>query len=568
MRIAPFARSGILLLALLACSHPDRVVAQTSSLNTVFAIVGARIEIGDGKVIDKGTVLLRDGIIEAVGTDVKVPPEAEIIKGDGLTVYPGFIDAHSTRGVTPPDAVPVQDVAPDTTAGPQISMREANRRGIRPELRASDYLVLTDELLRPARASGFTTELITPAGGLMAGVGALVNLNGLPKRDCVLRSDVAVNFSFSNRGGGGGVAPAAAADFGARGYPGSLMGIMAFTRQTLLDAQLYGLQESAFAKGSSQRPPADETLRALQPVLAGKLPVIYDADTESEIRRAVKMADEFHLKLILSGGTEAYKVAPMLAKSKTPVLLSLNFGQEPGVAAPAGGGAGGTGFGGRPGGFGNRPGGGGGGGRRNGVPGGTTPGAPPTTPVAPPVGGVPADPAQQVPDNQPPNAPPGRANLIPVGQAPNTSIDNAEDENSTIPKAVIAERHKVWEEKVATAATLDKAGVPFAFTTKGVQSQTVFLTNLRRAIRAGLSRDVALRALTIDAARLLGVDKQLGTIAVGKTAAIVVMSGDFVAPTTRVRYLFIDKNRFEPDRDTGPLPTLPRRPFGTEDEHE
>lgn len=561
MRIAPFARSGILLFALLACSHPDRVLAQTSSLNTVFAIVGARIEIGDGKVIDKGTVLLRDGIIEAVGTDVKVPPEAEIIKGDGLTVYPGFIDAHSTRGVTPPDAVPVQDVAPDATAGPQIAMREANRRGIRPELRASDYLALTDELLRPARASGFTTELITPTGGLMAGVGALVNLNGLPKRDCVVRSEVAVNFSFSNRGGGGAATPVAGADFGARGYPGSLMGIMAFTRQTLLDAQLYGLQESAFAKGSSQRPPADETLRALQPVLAGKLPVIYDADTENEIRRAVKMADEFHLKLILSGGTEAYKVAPMLAKSKTPVLLSLNFGQEPGVAAPAGG-AGGAGFGGRPGGLGNRPGGGGGGGRRNGVPGGTTPG----TPVAPST--TPVDPTLSVPDNQPPVGFPGRTNQVPGGLAPNTSIDNAEDENSTIPKAVIAERHKIWEEKVATAATLDKAGVPFAFTTKGVQSQTVFLTNLRRAIRAGLSRDVALRALTLDAARLLGVDKQLGTIAVGKTAAIVVMSGDFVAPTTRVRYLFIDKNRFEPDRDTGPLPTLPRRPFGTEDEHE
>lgn len=388
----------------------------------------------------------------------------------------------------------------------------------------------------------------------MGGAGTLVNLNGLPRRDSVLRPEVAVNFSFRTGTGGGG---AGGGDFGGRGYPGSLMGIMAFTRQTLLDAQHYAALDAAFAKGSSQRPPADETLRALQPVLAGKVPVLYDADSELEIRRALKMADEFHLNLMLSGGIEAYKIAPLLAERKTPILLSLNFGPEPGVTAPTTpGGFGGFPGTGRPGGVGgNRPGRG-----RNGVPGGPT--------DTPPVPGTTPDLARQTPDNQPPNAPPGRANQIPGGTVPNTSTDNPEDENSGVPKAVIAERHKLWEEKVGNAAALAKAGVPFAFTTQGVRSQTEFLTNLRRAIRSGLPREVALKALTLDAARLLGVERQLGTIAPGKTAAIVVMSGDFVAPTTRVRYLFIDKNKFEPDRDTGPLPTLPRRPFGAEDDHE
>lgn len=525
--------------------------AQTSSVNSVFVIVGARIEVGDGSVIEKGTILLRDGIIEAVGSDVKVPLEAEIIKGDGLTVYPGFIDAHTTKGITLPDAVSAQDIVPDTTAAPQVSMREANRKGIRPELRACDCLALTDDLLRTARSAGFTTQMITPGAGIMGGVGSLVNLNGLPRRYAVLRPEVASSFAFRQGGGGFGAGGGAPRD---RGYPGSLMGVMAFTRQTLLDAQYYTALELAFQRGSSQRPPADETLRALQPVINGKMPVLYDADTEIEIRRALKMADEFHLNLILSGATEAYKVAPILANKKIPVLVSLNFGQEPGVAAtPMGGGIGAGGFGNRPGSFGNRP-----GGRRQGLPGqpGTPPNAPPTgTPT-----GVPAV------DAQPPANPQVRPAQPPITPTPQSAPQP--DENSDLPKVVIAERHKIWEEKVANAATLSKAGVPFAFSTQGVRSQTEFLTNLRRAIRSGLPREVALKALTIDAAKLLGVDKQLGTITPGKTAAIVVMTGDFVAPTSRVKYLFIDRNRFEPDRDTGPLPTLPVRNFPGEEDHE
>ena len=562
------------LLCLLSGGTLSSTRAQTpfSSVNSVYAVVGARIEIGNGKVIEKGTVLVRDGMIEAVGTDVKVPPEAEIIKGDGLTVYPGFIDAHSTRGVTPPDPQPVQDVAPDISAGAPPFMREANRKGIRPELRAGDYLTLTDELLRPARASGFTTEMIMPSGGTINGLGTLVNLTGLPRRDSIVRPDVAMNFTFRTTGSG---------------YPGSLMGIQALTRQTLLDAQYFQKVQTAFTHGGGHRPPADESLSALQPVINGSLPVLFDADSENEIRRAIRMADEFNLKLMLSGGTEAYKALPVLSQRKIPVIVSLDFGQEPGVTAPAGGGgapggAGSGGIGGRPGGFGNRQ------GRGNRQPGTGVPGAPGTTPPADPpaaqpaavpaVGQAPNKPATNEkpgqdqgkptppkPDKEdavPPNANPNQANKPVDPNAPPSSTVNTsstDTEDTALPPPVLKERHLKWEEKVANAGLLSKAGVPIAFTTKGNRSQTEFLTNLRRAITAGLPREAALRALTIDAARLLGVDRQMGTVESGKVAALVVMSGDFTLPATRVRYLFIDKNKFEPDRDASPLPALPQR---------
>jgi imidazolonepropionase-like amidohydrolase len=601
------ARLGIISIfsgGLFGSATTNRAQAQTSSVNSVYAIVGARIEVGNGKVIEKGTVLLRDGLIETVGTDVKVPPEAEIIKGDGLTVYPGFIDTHATRGITVPDAQPIQDIAPDISAGAPPFMREANRKGIRPELRAGDYLTLTDEIAKPARLSGFTTQLLLPAGGTITGTGALVNLNGLPRRDSILRSDVAMNFTFHTGTG-------AVGEGRGGGYPGSLMGIMAFTRQTLLDARYYQTLQSAWARGGSRRPPSDEALAALQPVLSGTMPVLYDADSENEIRRALKMADEFGLKMMVSGGTEAYKTASLLAQRKVPVLVSLNFGPEPGVTTPAftppGGGPGANA---RPGG-GGRFGAGGRAGRGNRPPMGGAGAVPPPMPETdtaaadtaqttnvnaaqtnpatnqtaaqktdvPPSRpatndkpgqdqGKPVPPKQDKEDAVTPNGAPNQANR-PIGAAgANAPKDNPDDENSDVPKAVIQERHRKWEEKVANAAKLNQAGVSFAFTTSGVRSQVEFMTNLRRAIKAGLPRDAALRALTIDAARLLGVERQMGTIEPGKTAAIVVMSGDFVQPTTRVRYLFIDKNKFEPDRDTGPLPTLPRRPFGEDDDHE
>src|SRR4051794_33112872 len=90
--------------------------AQLRGFGDAHAIVGAKIEIGDGRIIDRGTVIIRDGLIEAVGKDLAIPPDAEVLKGDGLIVYPGFIDAWSTKGLKLPAWQADQDVPPDTAA--------------------------------------------------------------------------------------------------------------------------------------------------------------------------------------------------------------------------------------------------------------------------------------------------------------------------------------------------------------------------------------------------------------------------------------------------------------------
>src|SRR5262245_38379655 len=88
-----------ILSFLILCCVLSPVNSQERALKGVLAISGARIEAGNGKVIDKGNVVVRNGLIESVGADVRIPAEAEIIKGDGLVVYPGFIDAFLTRGL-------------------------------------------------------------------------------------------------------------------------------------------------------------------------------------------------------------------------------------------------------------------------------------------------------------------------------------------------------------------------------------------------------------------------------------------------------------------------------------
>jgi imidazolonepropionase-like amidohydrolase len=493
--------------------------AQTLPGRGVYALVGVRVEIGDGRVLEKGTVVLRNGLIEAVGAEVTVPPDAEVFKGDGLTVYPGFIDAQTTTGLNLPPWQPNQDTPPDTGAIAPASMREANRKGVRPELRAGDYLALADATLGPIRQQGFTTALIAPSGGTINGMGALVNLSGMPKRESIVRSNVAMGFAFSTTGGGRrGGPPSDDSGAGGTGYPGSLLGIIAHLRQTLLDARWFRTVQTGFENGNGQRPPADEALAALQPVLNGTLPVLFDAGSENEILRAIKLSDEFKLRLIVSGGVEAWKQAPLLAKRQIPVLADLNFGDEPGVSKTGRAGE------------------------------SSKPGAPPK----------PGETSKPPADVNRPERPPADPKTPLAGDiAARESKDEDEDET---PKAVVAEQHRKWEEKVANAAQLQKAGVLFAFSTRGTKGPAEFWKNLRRAIQAGLPRQAALQALTLNAARIFGVEKQMGTVEVGKIADLVVMTGDFADPKSRVRYLFIDRSKFDPENDPASRPAPPTAP--------
>ncbi len=454
------------------------VLAQTpeqesdSLYQETYAIVGARIEVGGGKVIEKGTIIVRKGRIESVGTDIKVPDYAYVVKGDNLTVYPGFIDAYTTKGLKLPDPVPDQDVKLDTGVTAPASMREANRKGVRPELNAADFLDLSG--MEDERKGGITGELIAPSGGILNGSATFVNTSGRPPRESILLPTYGMCVGFAASG---------------PGYPVTPLGFMAHLRQTLLDAQR---AESPAYNGSL--PLADRPLLALQPALAGKVPSLMECDRNYEIARCLGVADQFRLKPIIVGGLDAYSQVDDIKKRGIPVLLAMNYAPEPSPAkkpssdAPAGG-------------------------------------------AAP--GGAPAG-----------------------GPSQETKIS---EDAEVVPPEVLAERQGKWLDRVRTAKALVAAKVPFAFSSRGSKSRDDFWKNLRRVISEGLDRQAALDALTINPAKLFGVDKELGTVEAGKIANLTIMNGDFAKDDTKFLYVVVGGRLYDLSKNKAGAPPQRRR---------
>lgn len=453
------------LLLVLAALTPAAEPAD-SLRPTVFAIKDARVFAAPGQVLPKATVVVRDGIIEAVGPDVTAPADALVMDGKGLTVYPGFLDAMSHWGFdaalrrSESGAPSAEDFASEALAATKAD----NRKGITPEFQIATALKADDEQADNWRRLGFTAHLIAPEGGMIVGQSALVSLSNRPAREALLRSPVAQHLAFRPTGGSD--------------YPRVLMGVVAHCRQTLLDAGHYQRLHKAYEDAGrvGRRPPLDPALAELGQALEGKQPVVFEADSRDEIHRALDFAAEFHLRPILFGGRDAWKAAERIKAENVPLILRVDFADKPQFGRRRG-------FGGQ------RP--------------GTRPGA------------------RQGAGSEEENPPPTRAK---------------EDGERRLKE----ERHN--------AAVLHQQGIHFAISTAGQAPDKPwdkFRDNLRKAIAAGLPREAALRALTLDAARVLGVEKQLGAIEPRKAAHLVVMDGDFDNPATQVRYVFADGVRFE-----------------------
>ncbi len=296
----------------------DRPVPST------YAITNARLVPVSGAVIERGSIVVRDGLIVAIGANVQVPADARVIDGADHTVYPGLIDAYSTLGLR--TAAPAGGGGGGGGFGQPAAARPAGAPnstmpvGLQPEVRAVDQLV-SDFDFAAAHAAGLAAALSAPAGRTYEGQSAVINLGGRDFSTMTVKTPVAMHVGFQGIGGGQ--------------YPGSLLGVFAALRQSLLDAQLYRAQQQAYARNQRgmARPAFDPSMEALQPVIAGTMPVVFRASTQREIERALDMAKEFSLKAVIAGGSEAYKVADRLKAENVPVLLSLNFPRR--TAAPA-----------------------------------------------------------------------------------------------------------------------------------------------------------------------------------------------------------------------------------------
>ena len=433
--------------------------ARQMPASPVYAIQGAKIVTPDA-TIDKGNLVMRGGIIEAVGATAAVPPDAVVVDGSNMTLYPGLIDMTNTTAVEARPAAPAQQTASQAEGrggrgrggnpGPVPTWADAERTKrealLNPDYNAGEHVKFEGADMEKLAAAGITSVLAVPASGLFRGTSALVNVVAPPDRDdisqvaayrrgeVVIASPVAEHVTFDPGRGGG------------PGYPQALLGDIAFVRQAFYDAQWQKTARAWSAKHTDQpRPDFDPALDALVPALDRRMPVSFEAGQFREILRALAMAKEFNLEPIITGGLEADVAAADLKAVNAKVILTLAPPEQEGGRG-------------------------------------------------------------------------GRGNAQPS----------------------MRETH-MRQNMPKVPAALEKAGVPFAFSSEGLQNPSDFLRNIARAVRdGGLTEQQALAALTVNAAKIAGAADRVGSLTKGQIANAIVVEGDLFGDQPKIRHVFVD----------------------------
>ena len=259
------------------------------------AITGGTVYPVSGPKIERGTVLVRDGKIVAVGANVTIPAGAERVDATGKWVTPGLVNAATQLGVVEVGAV--------------AETRDASARGrdaVAASFKVSDGLNPASVLIVPARNEGVTSVVIVPRGGLIAGQAAFIDLVDGPAVNMIRRDAVAMVAQIGD---------VQQASVGARGE------VIARMREIFTDVRAYQRNRASFDRGASRDLTASRAdLEALIPVLDGRVPMLIAADRAADIDAALGLAREFGLKIIIGGGAEAWQVGDRLAAARVPVL--------------------------------------------------------------------------------------------------------------------------------------------------------------------------------------------------------------------------------------------------------
>ena len=258
-----------------------------------YAITDARLVTLTGQVIEKGTIVLRGGLIETLGADVSPPADAVIIDGDSLTVFPGFIDAYSQAGLALPDR------------------DEREHAGNIAHQLATEYFDPASADLAAYRKQGLTAALIARSDGVFGGQAVLMNLVGDDIPSMTVKAPVIQVMGYQ----------------GQNGYPGTLMAVVAWQRQTLIDASYHELLQARYGQDprGMARPPARPDLEALIPVAKGGAPVMGIVQTENDLKRLRNLSAEYNLSYWIAGAAEAFRVPDLISEAGVPVLVSLDF---------------------------------------------------------------------------------------------------------------------------------------------------------------------------------------------------------------------------------------------------
>ena len=411
----------------------------------IHAITGARIVTAPGRVIESGTIVLRDGLVEAVGPKVTAPPDATVIAAEpGWTVYPAFIDAASSVGLE----AEANGAAPAERAGgePKPVGSRHELKSVHPEDRVVDRVDLSSASIARHREMGFAVAHVLPEKGVFRGESALLMLRSGPASEVVARGQLAQVIALES------------SSFMARQYPSSKFGAMATVRQVFLDAARQGEWSRRYAASPAGMAPVQyrSSDAPLLAVLEGDRLPLFVAINGLDPGRFRTLAGEFSLQGLTVARGLGDREADLRAAGM-PVLLPLEAPDKPELKDP--------------------------------------------------------------------------------GDAIETSL--REMQQSLLAPGL--------------PAALDAAGVRVAFVTAGMKNPRRFQENLAAVVKAGLSPDKALAAVTTTPAALLGLSGSMGTLEPGRQANLLVVEGDLFAESPTFRHVFVEgyHEEIEPEETVG-----------------
>lgn len=285
-----------------------------------FAIRGAKIVPVSGPPVEGVTIVMAHGIITAIGKDVPIPPDAWVIEGKGLTVYPGLFDSFTDVGIAPAPAGPGGGGEGGPRRGQEVTSRgPEDRPATTPWRSSADEASLSDKRIESWRDAGFTTVVSAPKGGMFPGQASILDLAGGRASDMVVKTPVAIPVSLVPGGGFGN-------------FPGSLMGALAYVHQVWIDTDWSVHALAAYEKNprGQARPPYDRTEAVLAAAMTDHALVLIPANNTVQLRRALQLADLWHMDswdmdFAIYGAQMAYEMPGEIAAKKIPVLVNLKW---------------------------------------------------------------------------------------------------------------------------------------------------------------------------------------------------------------------------------------------------
>ncbi|MBI4946597.1 MAG: amidohydrolase family protein [Bacteroidetes bacterium] len=268
--------------------------------HSFYAFTNAKIISDYQTVIEKGTLLVRDGVILAAGTNIIIPQGAVVYDLKGKSIYPSFIDIYTTYGM------PEIKKSERGYAGPQMESGTKGAYGwnqaIKPETEADKLFIRNSKSAEEVRKLGFGSVLSFRRDGIARGTAVFVSLADAKENETILKDKVAAMYSFDK-------------GTSTQDYPSSLMGSIALLRQTYYDAHWYEKDNTKTEKNISL-----EAWNKIQ-----SLPQIFEVSDKLSAFRADKVGDEFKTQYIIKGDGDEYQRMDDIRATNAQFILPLTF---------------------------------------------------------------------------------------------------------------------------------------------------------------------------------------------------------------------------------------------------